>query len=78
MKNSATPHINKTQYFDNIPSEVWEFYVGGYQVLDKWLKSRKYRTLSYEEKETFTKIVNILDFTIKQMGRIDEVVKKMG
>ncbi|HSE83763.1 MAG TPA: type ISP restriction/modification enzyme [Thermodesulfobacteriota bacterium] len=71
-------YINKTQYFDNIPSEVWEFYVGGYQVLDKWLKSRKYRTLSYEEKETFTKIVNILDFTIKQMGRIDEVVKKMG
>ncbi len=71
-------YINKTQYFDNIPSEVWEFYVGGYQVLDKWLKSRKDRTLSYEEKETFTKIVNILGFTKKQMGRIDEVVKEMN
>ncbi len=70
-------YINNTQYFDKIPSEVWDFYIGGYQVLDKWLKSRKDRTLSYEEKETFTKIVNILEFTIEQMKKIDEVMKKV-
>jgi hypothetical protein len=31
-------HINKTQYFQGVEREVWEFYIGGYQVLDKWLK----------------------------------------
>lgn len=67
--------INKKQYFDNMPIDVWEFFVGGYQVLDKWLKSRKGRQLSYSEQETFKKIANTLQFTIKQMDRIDEVVK---
>src|SRR3981081_819962 len=30
--------INKTQYFAGVPQEVWEFYIGGYQVCEKWLK----------------------------------------
>lgn len=33
-------HINQTQYFDGVPPDVWEFHIGGYQVLDKWLKDR--------------------------------------
>ncbi len=43
--------INNIQYFDKVPSKVWEFYIGGHQVLDKWLKSRKDCVLSYEGKE---------------------------
>jgi predicted helicase len=70
-------YINNAQYFDNVPSKVWDFYIGGYKVLDKWLKSRKDRTLSYEEKETFTKIINTLEFTIEQMEKIDEIMKKV-
>ncbi|MCD6595197.1 hypothetical protein J7L68_05945, partial [bacterium] len=66
--------INKEQYFENIPENVWDFYIGGYQVLDKWLKSRKGRQLNYEDVQTFEKIVNILDFTIEQMGKIDEII----
>ncbi len=33
--------INKNQFFDNICAEIWDFSIGGYQVLDKWLRSRK-------------------------------------
>ena len=40
-------YINTTQYFDGVPVEVWNFYVGGYQVLHKWLKDRKGRELSF-------------------------------
>jgi Type ISP C-terminal specificity domain len=29
--------INRTQYFDTVPLEVWEFHIGGYQVCHKWL-----------------------------------------
>ena len=42
-------HINKTQYFEGVMPEVWDFYVGGYQVCEKWLKYRKGRTLTYDE-----------------------------
>jgi hypothetical protein len=40
-------YINKDQYFEGISPEVWEFPVGGYQILDKWLKDRKGRNLSF-------------------------------
>ena len=66
-------HINKTQYFDHIPTDIWTFHIGGYQVLDKWLKSRKDRVLSYQEKEMFKEIISVLKFTLQQMQRIDEV-----
>ncbi len=65
--------INDKQYFDNVPREVWDFYIGGYQVLDKWLKSRKGRTLTNDDITTFHRIVSILAFTINQMARIDEL-----
>ena len=64
-------HINKTQYFSPVPRDVWNFHIGGYQVLDKYLKSRKGRTLSLDEIETVQAIVNVLRFTIDQMQRSD-------
>jgi len=41
--------INKTQCFKPVPQAVWDFHIGGYQVLDKYLKSRKGRVLSLDE-----------------------------
>ena len=38
--------INTTQTFRPVPRDVWELHIGGYQVLDKYLKSRKGRALS--------------------------------
>ena len=63
-------HINKTQYFSPVPADVWAFHIGGYQVLDKYLKSRKGRTLSLDEIENVQNVVNVLRFTIDQMQRI--------
>lgn len=63
--------INKTQGFENVPKEVWEFTIGGYQVIEKYLKSRKGRTLSLDEIENVEKVANILAFTLRQMERID-------
>ena len=34
-------HINTTQYFEPVPIELWEYPIGGYQVLAKWLKDPK-------------------------------------
>ena len=68
-------HINKTQYFTPVSQDVWDFHIGGYQVLNQYLKARKGRTLSLDEIENVGNIVNVLRFTIDQMQRIDECWK---
>jgi len=67
-------YINKTQYFEGVEREVWEFHIGGYQVLHKWLKDRKGRTLSYDDVTHYGKIVVALKETMRLMGEIDEVI----
>jgi len=67
--------INKTQFFKPMPQAVWQFHIGGYQVLDKYLKSRKGRVLSLDEINHIGAIADSLAFTIEQMARIDEAYK---
>jgi predicted helicase len=64
--------INKTQYFDNVPLEAWEFYIGGYQPAQKWLKDRKGRTLIFDEIEHYRKIITVLSLTVDLQRQIDE------
>jgi hypothetical protein len=65
--------INDTQYFDNVPLEAWNFYIGGYQPAQKWLKDRKGRTLTYEDIEHYQKIIFVLNETEKVMKEVDEI-----
>jgi predicted helicase len=71
-------YINKTQYFNGVPAEVWEFYVGGYQVCYKWLKDRKGRSLSYEDIQHYQRIVAALAETVTLMAKIDETIEEHG
>ncbi len=68
--------INKMQFFKPVPEAVWDFHIGGYQVLDKYLKSRKGRKLSLDEIDHLAAIADSLAFTIEQMAKIDEAYKK--
>ncbi|MCU0238365.1 MAG: DUF559 domain-containing protein, partial [Pyrinomonadaceae bacterium] len=63
--------INETQYFDNVPEIAWNFYIGGYQPAQKWLKDRKDRTLNYEDIFHYQKIIVALTETDKLMKEID-------
>ncbi|MEC4984428.1 MAG: type ISP restriction/modification enzyme [Oscillatoria sp. PMC 1068.18] len=69
-------YINKTRYFEGIPLEIWEFKIGGYQVLDKWLKDRKkaQRSLSFDEILHYQRVVVALTETRKIMREIDELI----
>ena len=64
--------------FHDVPEEVWDFHIGGYQVCHKWLKDRKGRTLSDEDIAHYQKIVVALNETIRIMGEIDEVIEEYG
>lgn len=66
-------YINKTQYFEGVSDLAWNFYIGGYQPLQKWLKDRKGRTLSDEDIIHYQKIVVALTETDRLMKEIDEV-----
>jgi predicted helicase len=70
--SDQTISINKAQFFEPVPREVWDFHIGGYQVLDKYLKSRKGRTLSLDEINHVGAIADSISFTIEQMAKIDE------
>ncbi|MBM2813381.1 MAG: Adenine specific methyltransferase [Ignavibacteria bacterium] len=69
--------FNKERYFDNVPVEVWNFYIGGYQVLEKWLKERKKHEiiLNPDDFGHFRDMVNIISYTIKTMQYVDEITK---
>jgi predicted helicase len=68
--------INKDCYFTGISENVWEFQIGGYQVLDKWLKDRKKakRKLSSEDITHYQKIIVALQETMKIMTEIDQII----
>jgi hypothetical protein len=63
--------INKTQFFRPVPEAVWNFYIGGYRVLDKYLKSRTGRALSLDEINHVSAIADSLAFTIAHMAKIE-------
>lgn len=68
-------YINRTQYFDNVPEIAWNFYIGGYQPAQKWLKDRKGRILSYEDVIHYQKIIKALTETHTFMQQIDEIIE---
>jgi predicted helicase len=64
-------YINKTQYFAPVPLELWEYQIGGYQVLEKWLKDRQDRPLTLEEIKTYCRVVTAIQRTIALQEEID-------
>ena len=70
----AKVFINSKQYFGNVPEIAWNFYIGGYQPAQKWLKDRKGRTLANEEIVHYQKIIVALAETDKIMKEIDKEV----
>jgi predicted helicase len=74
----------QTRGFRGVPEAVWNFYIGGYQVCDKWLKDRgprkgnPGRILTPDDIEHYQRIVVALHETIRLMGEIDEVIEEHG
>jgi hypothetical protein len=74
LDNTHDNHVG----FRAVSKEVWDFYIGGYQVCHKWLKERKGRRLSEDDIAHYRKIVVAISETIRLMGEIDEVIEEHG
>jgi hypothetical protein len=66
-------YISDTQYFDHVPLIAWEFYIGGYQPAQKWLKDRKDRKLEFDDILHYQKIIVALTETARLMQEVDEI-----
>ena len=64
-------YVNKTQYFGPVPSEVYAYRIGGYQVCDKWLKDRKDRRLTLDDIRTYCRMVTAIGLTLTLQKQMD-------
>jgi len=66
-------YINKTQHFAEVPQTAWDFYIGGYQPAQKYLKDRRDRALTWDEIAHYQKIIVALVETARVMKQIDQI-----
>jgi predicted helicase len=66
-------YINDTQYFENVPQIAWDFFIGGYQPAQKWLKDRKDRKLEFDDILHYQKIIVALTETDRLMNEINKI-----
>ncbi|KKR76870.1 MAG: Adenine specific DNA methyltransferase, partial [Candidatus Levybacteria bacterium GW2011_GWA2_40_8] len=75
-KENNHVYINVNQYFQ-ISDEAWNYYIGGYQVLEKWLKDRKGIKLSLENIKHYCRMVTSISKTIEIQKEIDRLYPKV-
>ena len=74
---TGSVYWNKTTCIRNVPAAAWQFYIGGYQPAQKWLKDRKGKTLTAADIEHYQKIILALTRTAELMQQIDEAAQPM-
>ncbi|NOZ63072.1 MAG: DNA methyltransferase, partial [Calditrichaeota bacterium] len=70
-ENEKRVYINKEKYFEGIAPEVWNYHIGGYQALHKYLKDRKGRKM--DNSQHYCRIVTALSKTIEIQEKIDNI-----
>ena len=64
-------YINKEKYFEGVTPGIWNYHIGGYQVLHKYLKDRKDRMM--DDAPRYCRIITALYKTIEIQKQIDKI-----
>jgi predicted helicase len=67
--------INPEQYFEGINEPTWEYQLGGRQILFEWLKERRRKELTYDDKNTFQRIAVSIVNLINISEKIDQLLE---
>ncbi|WP_457636843.1 type ISP restriction/modification enzyme [Oceanithermus sp.] len=70
-ESAGRVYVNKAQYFEPVSPEAWNYRIGGYQVLEKWLKDRK--GMALDDPKTYMKIVTAIEKTLEVQRELDEL-----
>jgi hypothetical protein len=69
-------YLNDIAYWRNVPVNVWEYFIGGYQVIKKWLSYREHqllgRALSADEAREVTGMACRLSAIVLMQPALDE------
>lgn len=71
-ENNGTVQINDDKHFEGITPELWNYHIGGYQVLHKYLKDRKGKSLA--NPIHYCLMVTALTLAIDIQARIDQII----
>jgi predicted helicase len=74
--SSQRVYISRSQYFEPVPPEVWEYQIGGYQVLEKYLKDRKGRRL--EDPVHYLRVATAISWTLEVQAEIEVVYEEVA
>jgi len=66
-------YINNNQYFEGVTKEVWEYCIGGYRVLEKYLKDRAKAKKRIEDERPFCRMITAIAKTIELQKKIDKL-----
>lgn len=66
-------YINSDQYFEGVSEFSWNYFIGGYQPAQKWLKDRKGMELDFNDVMHYQQIIYVLEETDRIMKSIDEI-----
>ena len=75
-KRRSRVYINQHQYFEGILENIWQYRIGGYQVLSKWLKDRKGKILSVDDVKHYCRIATAVEKTIGIQKNIDKIYRE--
>ena len=64
----------RAQYFDGVNPQMWAFQMGGYQPMQKWLKDRVGRTLSFDDQDHYCRMAAAMGETIRLMAQVDAAI----
>ena len=70
-KSTERITINKKQYFEGITADIWEYQIGGYKPMQKWLKDRRHDNLTNDNVDHYRYIGAALEKTIALQSEID-------
>ncbi len=65
--------INQTQSFSEVPSAVWAFEIGSYQVCEKWLRDRRGEALTHADIRQYRQVLASVAETLRVMQAIEPV-----
>ena len=75
-------HLNDNAYWRNVPANVWNYRLGGYQVLKKWLSYRERkvlgRALKAEEVGYFSEVARRIGAILLLRLQSDSTLKGLG
>lgn len=68
-------YINEEKYFDNVSPEIWNYHIGGYQVMEKYLKDRKDKQM--DDPRHYSQIATVISKTIEVQDKIDKIFSRV-